>query len=931
MLLTILLWNIVVCNAYLENIRITPRKLSWLNAHNAAESIDQQTAEYRSKKVFQNIYSKCRSCHYTARGADNGGKYNSLQGLDRRVLNTFHKQRNDEFRKLPLPLSKSRQRPVNEKHSQGGDRKYTPKVTQNPVYLSMKLKTPMRNPLDVHPSYTYNALSNHEEQDDDDKFDVLKRRLYLLDDKRHKYIETPLLGESNDDYIKTAKINRGNDDDEIRPFRQKQLPPIVFNSFESRWYQQNKQTHADRFAKKANLKRNDYLSVTRQAYPDYNKFQNDRTTSKRNKTVNNQSLQTEIVYSQGTKLKFPNSQAISKDEKYLLKNTNHVTERSTNIPDKTNKALNNYKMRSHDSDNVNSQTTDKLNRQTMKNNIDSRYPIRLDLIGHHLMSNKLYTETYADKMRNELIGTLVNRKAPNSFSGLIKPNNMIISSFRSPDFKSVFKTSSTTLPSTTWKPVVHWKLSVNDKSKIKGARTPIRSMPFSFVGDSQQTHFVPIKHGIPVNPLERKHNSFWSQPSKSPTINIAKGIDGELFFQNDNNLNYKILSSFPIHDIKQKDQRMKQLNTITDPINGRTLGSADIVKSNFMNGETHDNDNISRIKYTGTDGKQSDVIQSRMFSRFTTPSTSADNIEPISIFNKHSDEEAYFYDSGSPIEKKIFMPKNQYDSKKVINKHSSNNPKMNSGLFGFLSKGLPESSLDLKKDRNFHDDLDERKKFLKSTKKNGLLSTDSKNEGSSHIQKVNRFQGNTAPLEKTPSLNTNIKNNNGLNIFQEVKKQTKHLRRIYDDDDNVILKQNNFFNDIRINGRTKSTLGASSNQNRQRIPIKFPVMLRKGRGRLKKDKLSLLLTDQRRRLTDSKNRLELIKSMRRAAKILHEHFLRRKVSNVAKRRPENTRHFSKSLQQNNFPLVVDRSRLYLHRKRFPYLFMVNKRLLVNKK
>ncbi|VDI36864.1 Hypothetical predicted protein [Mytilus galloprovincialis] len=246
---------------------------------------------------------------------------------------------------------------------------------------------------------------------------------------------------------------------------------------------------------------------------------------------------------------------------------------------------------------------------------------------------------------------------------------------------------------------------------------------------------------------------------------------------------------------------------------------------------------------------------------------------------------------------------------------------MNSGLFGFLSKGLHESSLDLKKDRNFHDDLDERRNFLKSTKKNGLLSTDSKNEGSSHMQIVNRFQGNTVPLEKTPSLNTNIKNNNGLNIFQEVKKQTMHLRRIYDDDDNVILKQNNFINDIRINDRTKSTLEAPSNKNRQRIPIKFPVMLRKGRGRLKKDKLSLLLTNQRRRLTDSKNRLELIKSMRRAAKILHEHFLRRKVSNVAKRRPENIRQFSKSLQQNNFPLVVDRSRLYLHRKRFPYLFV----------
>lgn len=51
MLLTILLWNIVVCNAHLENIRITPRKLSWLNAHGAAESIDQQTAKYESKKV----------------------------------------------------------------------------------------------------------------------------------------------------------------------------------------------------------------------------------------------------------------------------------------------------------------------------------------------------------------------------------------------------------------------------------------------------------------------------------------------------------------------------------------------------------------------------------------------------------------------------------------------------------------------------------------------------------------------------------------------------------------------------------------------------------------------------------------------------------------------------------------------------------------
>lgn len=58
MLLTILLWNIVVCYAYLENIRNTPIKLSWLNAHDAAERLDHQTTEYQSKKVsiFYNIF-----------------------------------------------------------------------------------------------------------------------------------------------------------------------------------------------------------------------------------------------------------------------------------------------------------------------------------------------------------------------------------------------------------------------------------------------------------------------------------------------------------------------------------------------------------------------------------------------------------------------------------------------------------------------------------------------------------------------------------------------------------------------------------------------------------------------------------------------------------------------------------------------------------
>ncbi|CAC5390056.1 unnamed protein product [Mytilus coruscus] len=207
----------------------------------------------------------------------------------------------------------------------GGGIKYSPEksqITENPLHFLKKLSPSMKTPLMVHPSHPYYGLLKHGERDDDDKFHDLKRVINLSDDIRRKYIETPLLGESNEDYIKKAKINRGNGGDETKPYRQVHIEPDVFNSFESRWYQQNGPDHADKFAKIANWKRNDYESNTRQTFPKYNNFQIEHTISKKNKTFNNQSLQVDMISSQGTKFSFPKSRAIS--------------ERSTNIRDTNN-------------------------------------------------------------------------------------------------------------------------------------------------------------------------------------------------------------------------------------------------------------------------------------------------------------------------------------------------------------------------------------------------------------------------------------------------------------------------------------------------------------------------------------------------------------------------------------------------------------------